>query len=63
MLVEVRNLLYCSDLSENSNVALRHAAWLARLTGADMHVLHVVEELSTDARLTIQGFIHGCRDA
>jgi len=57
MLAEVRKLLYCSDLSENSNVALRHAAYLAKLTGADMHVLHVVEELSTDAKLTIQGFI------
>ena len=30
---------------------------LAKLTGADMHVLHVVEELSTDAKLTIQGFL------
>jgi nucleotide-binding universal stress UspA family protein len=65
MLAEVRKLLYCSDLSENSNVALRHAAWLAKLTGADMHVLHVVEELSTDAKVTIQGFIQdaGTRQA
>ena len=57
MPAEVRKLLFCSDLSENSNVALRHAVWLAKLTGADMHVLHVVEELSTDAKLTIQGFL------
>ena len=65
MLAEVRKLLYCSDLSENSNVALRHAAWLAKLTGADMHVLHVVEELSSDAKLTIQGFLQdaGTRQA
>ena len=26
MPAEVRKLLFCSDLSENSNVALRHAA-------------------------------------
>ena len=57
MPAEVRKLLFCSDLSENSNVALRYAAWLAKLTGADMHVLHVVEELSTDAKVTIQGFV------
>ena len=56
MLAEVRKLLYCSDLSENSNVALRYAVWLAKLTGAEMHVLHVVEALSTDARVTIEGF-------
>ena len=57
MPAEVRKLLYCRDLSENSNVALRYAAWLAKLTGADMHVLHVVEELSHDAKVTIQGFL------
>ena len=57
MPAEVRKLLYCSDLSENSNVALRYAAWLAKLTGADMHVLHVVEELSNDAKVTLQGFL------
>ena len=57
MPAEVRKLLYCSDLSENSNVALHYAVWLAKLTGADMHVLHVVEELSTDAKVTIQGFL------
>ena len=57
MPAEVRKILYCSDLSENSNVALRYAAWLAKLTGADLHVLHVVEELSTDAKVTIQGFL------
>ena len=57
MPAEVRKLLFCNDLSENSNVALRYAAWLAKLTGAEMHVLHVVEELSTDAKVTIQGFL------
>ena len=57
MPAEVHKLLYCSDLSENSNVALRYAAWLAKLTGADMHVLHVVEELSNDAKVTLQGFL------
>ena len=57
MPAEVNKILYCSDLSENSNVALRYAAYLAKLTGADLHVLHVVEELSTDAKVTIQGFL------
>ena len=57
MPAEAHKILYCSDLSENSNVALRYAAWLAKLTGADMHVLHVVEALSTDARVTIEGFM------
>ncbi len=57
MPAEVRNILYCTDLSENADVALRYAAYLAKLTGADLHVLHVVEELSSDARVTIEAFV------
>lgn len=57
MPAEVRKILYCTDLSENSNVALRYTAFLARLTGADIYVLHVVEELSSDAKVTIQAFL------
>ena len=55
MPAEVRKILYCTDLSENANVALRYAAYLAKLTGADMHVLHVVEELSGDAKVNVSG--------
>jgi len=57
MPAEVRKILYCTDLSENANVAARYAAYLAKLTGADLHVLHVVEELSGDAKVTIQAFL------
>lgn len=57
MPAEVRKILYCTDLSENANMALRYAAYLAKLTGADLHVLHVVEELSSDAKVTIQAFV------
>lgn len=57
MPAEIRNILYCTDLSENADVALRYAAYLAKLTGADMHVLHVVEELSSDAKVTIRAFV------
>ena len=57
MPAEVRKILYCSDLSENSSTALHYAAWLAKMSGADLHVLHVVEELSADAKVTIQGFL------
>lgn len=57
MPAEIRNILYCTDLSENADVALRYAAYLAKLTGADLYVLHVVEELSSDAKVTIQAFV------
>ncbi len=57
MAVDIRKILYCTDLSQNAARALRYAVQLAKLTGAEIHVLHVVEELSTDAKVAIQAYI------
>ena len=57
MAVEIRNILYCTDLSQNAAHALTYAVTLAKLTGAEVHVLHVVEELSSDAKVTLQAYI------
>ena len=54
---EIRSLLYCTDLADNSIYAFRYAAYLARLTGADIHILHVLEALSDDARFTIEAYV------
>jgi nucleotide-binding universal stress UspA family protein len=51
------HILFTTDLSENSTYALLHAAGLAKATGAKLHVLHVSEPISDDARLTMQMFI------
>jgi len=53
----VTHILFTTDLSQNSTYALSHAASMAKATGAKLHVLHVVEPLSDDARITIQMFI------
>lgn len=53
----ITHILFTTDLSKNSTYALRHAAGLANATGAKLHVLHVMEPLSEDARITIQMFI------
>ena len=57
MTVDIRNILYCTDLSQNAAHAFTYAVTLAKLTGADVHVLNVVEELSSDAKVTLQAYI------
>ena len=53
----IKNLLYSTDLSRNSSIAFGYAAYLAKLTGADMHLLHVLEALSDDAVFALQTYV------
>jgi nucleotide-binding universal stress UspA family protein len=53
----ITNILFATDLSQNSTYALRHAASLAQVTNAEIHVLHVSEPLSDDARVAIEMFM------
>lgn len=54
---KITNILFATDLSENSTYALCHAAGLADATGAEIHVLHVSEPLSDDARVALEMFV------
>ena len=54
---DIKNVLYSTDLSQNSLIAFGHAAYLAKLTGADIHILHVLEQLSDDATFAIQVYV------
>ena len=53
----IKNLLYSTDLSRNSSIAFGYAAYLAKLTGAEMHLLHVLEALSDDAVFALQTYV------
>lgn len=53
----VKNILYSTDLSHNSSIAFGYATYLAKLTGADIHILHVLERLSDDAAFAIQVYV------
>lgn len=57
MLPEFRNILYCTDLSENSAFACHYALSLAKQTGATVHVLHIAEKLSQDALITLETYL------
>ncbi|MEH6652052.1 MAG: universal stress protein [Motiliproteus sp.] len=54
---EFKQILYCTDLSKNASYAFKYAAYLAKHTGAKIHMLHVVEKLSSDARITLQTYV------
>lgn len=53
----VTHILFTTDLSKNSTYALRHAASMAKATGAKLHILHVTEPMSEDAKVTLQMFM------
>ncbi|MGI9492434.1 MAG: universal stress protein [Geminicoccaceae bacterium] len=57
MQLSVKNILYSTDLSHNSPIAFGYAAYLAKLTGADIHILHVLEPLSGDAVFALQVYV------
>jgi nucleotide-binding universal stress UspA family protein len=57
MLPEFKKILYCTDLSKNASFAFKYAVYLAKSTGADIHVLHVIEKLSDDAHFALQTYV------
>ena len=46
MVLEIKNILYATDLSENARYALKYASTIANRFGATITILHVLEELS-----------------
>ena len=58
MLPKINNILYCTDLSKNAVFAFRYAVYLAQQTGANVHILSVIEHLPSDERLTLQSYIY-----
>jgi nucleotide-binding universal stress UspA family protein len=57
MLPEIRKILYSTDLSPGSYAALEQALYIAKKTGAEIIILHLVEKLSDDARFTLQTYL------
>ena len=54
---DLKSVLYSTDLSQNSLIAFGYAAYLAKLTGADIHLLYVLEKLSDDAVFALQTYV------
>lgn len=58
---KLQTLLYATDLSENSAYAFSYALELAEKLDARLHLLHALEPLSDEARLTLQLFIQNAK--
>ena len=58
---DIKSLLYATDLSPNSLAAFSYTAYLARLTGAEIHIPHVLEQLSEDAEFAILTYIQDAK--
>lgn len=53
----ITNILCATDLSKHSAFTLCHAASLAAATGAKLHMVHAVQPMSDDAKITLQMFM------
>ncbi|KPK27784.1 MAG: hypothetical protein AMK69_09990 [Nitrospira bacterium SG8_3] len=40
-MIEYKNILFCTDFSEDANIALLHALDMAKKHGARLHILHI----------------------
>jgi len=49
-MIDYKNILFCTDFSEDANIAFLHALNLARKYGARLHILHVPHSPFTYAR-------------
>lgn len=53
----ISKVLFTTDMSDNSTHAFGHAISLVKAMNARLHVLHVTEPLSDEARITMQMFM------
>jgi nucleotide-binding universal stress UspA family protein len=57
MIPKIRNVLYATDLSKNSAYAFRYAINTARKHNATIHILHVIEPISPQAKAQVLTYV------
>jgi nucleotide-binding universal stress UspA family protein len=57
MIQPIKNVLYATDLSKNSAYAFRYAVNTARKHDAKIHILHVIEPISPEAKARVLVYI------
>lgn len=57
MMKPIKTILYATDLSNTSSHAFRYAVGLAKALDSRLHVMHVLEPLNEEARITLQMFM------
>ncbi len=56
-MLDVNEILFCTDLSKSSQKSFDYAVYLAHKTNAEIHILHVVEKLSNDAVMALESYV------
>ncbi|MGB2129785.1 MAG: universal stress protein [Marinobacterium sp.] len=56
-LPDIKTILYTTSLNEYSRPVFRHAVLLARLTGAHIHMLHVIEPVGEMGHALISSYL------
>jgi nucleotide-binding universal stress UspA family protein len=57
MIPDIKKILYTTDLSQNSARAFRYAIYFSKKFDAEIIILHVIGELSEDARIVLEAYI------
>lgn len=57
MMKPIKTILYATDLSNTSNHAFRYAVGLAKALDARLHIMHALEPMNEEARITLQMFM------
>jgi nucleotide-binding universal stress UspA family protein len=52
-MLEYKNILFCTDFSEDANIAFLHALNLARKYAAKLHIIHVPHSPHTYERRVV----------
>ena len=57
MIPEIKKILYTTDLSKNAAHAFRYAITFSKKFNAEIIILHVIEEISAEARLVLEAYL------
>ena len=57
MIPDIKKILYTTDLSRNSAHAFLYAINFSKKFDADIIILHVIEEMSEDAKLALEAYL------
>ncbi len=57
MIPEIKKILYATDLSKNAAHALRYAIYFSKKFDAEIIILHVIREMSQDAKLVLEAYL------
>ena len=58
MIPDIKKILYTTDLSQNSAHAFRYAINFSKKFDAEIIILHIIEEMSPDARLAFEAYFN-----